>query len=160
MALNFKKLSKINKMEMKSFRSSPWPLPNEQRRNTSPTFPVLLMILYDSDSSREVPFLQWKDKYMTPKLVCMFMCAVCALVYECSCVWANMCLSVNVHVWMCGGVRGQHQGSSLITLLPVLHVEAGSLSWEQSIPMPPVSLISLSCDPIPPTPSLPPALWE
>lgn len=89
---------------MKSFRSSLWPLPNEQRRNTSPTFLVLLMILYDSDSSQEVPFLQWKDKYMTPKLVCMFMCAVCALVYECSCVWANVskCKCACMDVW-----RGQ-----------------------------------------------------
>lgn len=89
---------------MKSFCSSLWPLPNEQLRNMSPRFPVLLMILYNSDSSQEVPFLQWKDKYMIPKSVCMFTCAVCALVYESSCVWANVskCKCACMYVW-----RGQ-----------------------------------------------------
>lgn len=124
---------------MKSFCSSLWPLPNEQLRNASPMLSVL-MILYNSDSSQRVPFLQRKDKYVTPKFVCMFMCAVCALVYECACVWAYVYLSVNVHVCMVGGVRDQHQGSSLITLLPIFYIEAGSLSWEQSVPMQPVSL--------------------
>lgn len=93
-----------------------------------------------------------KRQVYDSKYTSWFACLCVQCVHLCmgALVFGQTCLSVTVHVWMCGGVRGQHQGSSLTTLLPVLHVEAGSLSWEQSIPMQTVSLISLSCDPHPP----------
>lgn len=161
MALNFIKLNKINKMEMKSFCSSLWPLPNEQLRNMSPRFPVLLMILYNSGSSQEVPFLQWKDKYMTPKSVCMFTCAVCALVYESSCVWANVskCKCACMYVW-----RGQTEVNTrdLLWLLCFLSyiLRQGASAESRANPCSLCRSSACPAIPISPTPSLLPELWE